>query len=79
MSISEFLLEKSAVIFKTRLSLKEEAKCPLIHDSAKMQLGVGGWGRVVTSPVDCRDRYSASISKAPSTSYGRNTRPLRCH
>ena len=45
MSISEFLLEKSAVIFKTRLSLKEEAKCPLIHDSAKMHLGVGGWGR----------------------------------
>ena len=45
MSISEFLLEKSAVIFKTRLSLKEEAKCPLIHDSAKMQLGGGGGGR----------------------------------
>ena len=44
MSISQFLLEKGAVIFKTRLSLKEEAKCILIHDSAKMQLGVGGLG-----------------------------------
>ena len=40
MSISEFLLEKSAVIFKTRLSLKEEAKCPLIHDSDKVLISL---------------------------------------